>query len=683
MPSTASTTYQDFIEGKLISSMTTTTTTGVTFKIKQINGATPTAPTAAYRLKIVQRTATNNKVEIVGVAAGSTQSGQTVTLGTLTRALPLDDGTDFTGSGTAQSFAAGADVFLAWDSHDAALTVKKDLTNEFTALSTFSTVDFTTDGDEYFELPSLTTTERDALTAAEGMMVYNETTSQLNSYEGGNWVASTSGSVANASTTVAGKVEEATVAEQGTSTGTGDTGARLFPSTANLIKAHAIYTPAYLTGGGSATAHGALWTGVTDGSFTISIDGTEYDITGLDFSSTTDEDDIAAAIQVAIRAATSSTETCVWSTDHFIISSVLTTSSSAITVTSAVGSGTDISGAGATEYMDAETGQGTATAKVINPSADENKLTILNSSGVVGDGLLGTGTASASNYLLGDRSWGIVPSIFGDGSDGAKVIAASENLNPANQYNYTTLTLNVGQTLGLSSVNTPLIVNCAGDVTINGTIDLDADGGAGGASPGTGTNTAGNVGVDGHSLLTTVLVCGGGGAPAGAAAGGGGGGGGGASMLGDGTIGSGSGEEGAAGVKSEGFELVSSLLRGVCCGGGGSSGGLGANSGTAGAGGAGGGAMVLSISGNLTFGAASTITADGVVGANGSGSDEGGGGGGGGGTVLIMVTGSITDGGVTLTATAGAGGTANDNGGGGKAGKIIIYSLLDGTIITS
>lgn len=138
MPSTASTTFEDMIEGKLLAAIATGTTAGVTVKIKQFNGATPTWPTAAHRLKIVQKTATNNKVEKVDVAAGTTQSGQTVTLGTLTRALPLDNGTDFTGSGTAQTFAAGADVFLAWDSHDAAQTAKKDLANTFTTHQTIS-----------------------------------------------------------------------------------------------------------------------------------------------------------------------------------------------------------------------------------------------------------------------------------------------------------------------------------------------------------------------------------------------------------------------------------------------------------------------------------------------------------------------------------------------------------------
>lgn len=54
---------------------------------------------------------------------------------------------------------------------------------------------------------------------------------------GGSWVARESGGTfANASTTVAGKVEEATVAEQGSATGAGATGARLFPAVANLVK---------------------------------------------------------------------------------------------------------------------------------------------------------------------------------------------------------------------------------------------------------------------------------------------------------------------------------------------------------------------------------------------------------------------------------------------------------------
>lgn len=42
-------------------------------------------------------------------------------------------------------------------------------------------------GDEYLQIPSLTTTERDALTPVNGMVIYNETTTEFNKYEAGAW----------------------------------------------------------------------------------------------------------------------------------------------------------------------------------------------------------------------------------------------------------------------------------------------------------------------------------------------------------------------------------------------------------------------------------------------------------------------------------------------------------------
>jgi hypothetical protein len=39
-----------------------------------------------------------------------------------------------------------------------------------------------------FTLPSLTTAERDALTAANGMLVYNSTDNKFQGYENGAWV---------------------------------------------------------------------------------------------------------------------------------------------------------------------------------------------------------------------------------------------------------------------------------------------------------------------------------------------------------------------------------------------------------------------------------------------------------------------------------------------------------------
>lgn len=121
---------------------------------------------------------------------------------------------------------------------------------------------------------------------------------------------------------------------------------------------------AYLTGDTGAEAVFGNWAAVTDGEFAITIDGTAYDITGIDFTGVADMDAVAAKIQAAIRAATGSTETCVWSTNKFIITSASSELTSEVSVTSTVsgGTGTDISGAGGSDWMDCDTGNGTATA---------------------------------------------------------------------------------------------------------------------------------------------------------------------------------------------------------------------------------------------------------------------------------------------------------------------------------
>lgn len=122
------------------------------------------------------------------------------------------------------------------------------------------------------------------------------------------------------------------------------------------------YNPAYLTGGTAATTIIATWVAVTNGSFSITIDGVVRNVSSLDFSGCTTMAEVAIVIQTGIRALTSGEETVEWDLDHFIISSANRTSSSAITVTSATGGGTDISGVGTTPFMDAESGQGTVTA---------------------------------------------------------------------------------------------------------------------------------------------------------------------------------------------------------------------------------------------------------------------------------------------------------------------------------
>lgn len=90
------------------------------------------------------------------------------------------------------------------------------------------------------KLNSLTTTQRDALTPAEGMIIYNSTTSQVEVYQGGAWVSSSSG-VSDATETVKGIGEIATQAEIEAGTELGGTGASLIVNPKNL-KSSVYYT---------------------------------------------------------------------------------------------------------------------------------------------------------------------------------------------------------------------------------------------------------------------------------------------------------------------------------------------------------------------------------------------------------------------------------------------------------
>ncbi len=87
-------------------------------------------------------------------------------------------------------------------------------------------VEFTGTDHAGLQAISLTTTERDALTPVNGDLIYNETDSKFQMYQGSAWVDVTS-VAADASTTVKGIVEMATDAEVEAGTGTGGTGAQL------------------------------------------------------------------------------------------------------------------------------------------------------------------------------------------------------------------------------------------------------------------------------------------------------------------------------------------------------------------------------------------------------------------------------------------------------------------------
>ncbi len=170
----------------------------------------------------------SSKFEICEVTA---ISGTTLTV---TRGLATYEG----GSSSAASHSAGAKVLMgaSWKQFEAikdAIATKADIVGQtFTGL-----IDFSGTGHAGIKVNSLTTAQRTALSASNGMLVYDSTIGELYQYIGGAWSAVSAGSTQpNASETVAGKIELATNAEMGTATSTGGTGARLVIPNDQLVK---------------------------------------------------------------------------------------------------------------------------------------------------------------------------------------------------------------------------------------------------------------------------------------------------------------------------------------------------------------------------------------------------------------------------------------------------------------
>jgi len=196
------------------------------------------------------------------------------------------------------------------------------------------------------------------------------------------------------------------------------------------VSDHEIYTPAFLTGGNAPEVVVAIWDSVSDGAFSITIDGVIREMTGLNFQTpaVTSMAEVAAVIQAGIRTVTGSNETCTWSGTEFIITSALTTVASAVTVTStiAVPAGTDISGAGAA-YMDCDAGStAVATAPVLDPTADAGSLVVLAASGNINGALVDANTLGlTAKGSLATASDATTKAELTVGADGSALVADS------------------------------------------------------------------------------------------------------------------------------------------------------------------------------------------------------------------------------------------------------------------
>jgi microcystin-dependent protein len=226
-------------------------------------------------------------------------------------------------------------------------------------------------------------TARDAaiLAPSNGMLIYNIGLGIIQQYIGGSWQNNASGTTVDAADHTAGKVDIASATEIGANTNIDPiSGAINVIPVVQTVKTSTAVTPAFLTGDTGAQSTPTTWAAVTDGSFGITIDEVAYNVDAINFTGVASMANVATVIQTALRAKTGQTETVTWSTDHFIITSSNTSHFSAITVlrTSTGTVGTDISGAGASDWMDCDTGNGVVTNYV---SADENKLPVYNSYG--------------------------------------------------------------------------------------------------------------------------------------------------------------------------------------------------------------------------------------------------------------------------------------------------------------
>ena len=96
-------------------------------------------------------------------------------------------------------------------------------------------------------------------------------------------------------------------------------GAKFFKNTMNfdaeqnfLEDVNIAYKPAYLTCGTTATTTPSVWAAISDGEFTISIDGVERFVTGLDFLNVGNNDQVAKIIQTALQITPGTTEQVEW-----------------------------------------------------------------------------------------------------------------------------------------------------------------------------------------------------------------------------------------------------------------------------------------------------------------------------------------------------------------------------------
>jgi microcystin-dependent protein len=220
-----------------------TQTTGIIFAPMNINGdIVAWSNITGGVVEISEQADATLKREWMYYTGGSVDADNYFTPTGVVRGIARDTTDVTTGSAPlAQTFSKGAVVrFVTF--HD--LLNKKanlDRASSIVATWTFATggqILFTNVTTQGLVNQRLTTTQRDAVvTWTDGAQIYNTTVGQTQWREGGSWVTNAAGgTLADASTTVAGKVEIATDAEIRSEATTGGTGALVvIPASATAV----------------------------------------------------------------------------------------------------------------------------------------------------------------------------------------------------------------------------------------------------------------------------------------------------------------------------------------------------------------------------------------------------------------------------------------------------------------
>lgn len=206
-----------------------TDTSGIKIAPMEINGGTEPIAATKGVLQIEESIDNTRKVEWISFNGVTVNADDSVTLTStgVSRNVPRD-GTAFTGDGTGQRFGKGAKVRLVTFHLLLNNKANIDTDNTFTGTNTFTGQIIASLG--FIPPIYADAAARDAALPSPsfGMIVGQNDTGVLYQYIGGAWATFASGTTANASDTVAGKVERATTAQANAGTDTGETGAPTF-----------------------------------------------------------------------------------------------------------------------------------------------------------------------------------------------------------------------------------------------------------------------------------------------------------------------------------------------------------------------------------------------------------------------------------------------------------------------